>query len=327
MRSSDDAAVLEQLRQHPVGDGRADLGLDVVADDRDAGVLELLGPHRVGGDEDRQRVDEGDAGVDGALCVELVGILGADREVGDEHVGLGVLEHLRRRRPARRRTRRSSPGSTCRGRRACGRAGTVTPGGGTSQILIVLFSLAVVASARSKPTFLASTSKAATNSTSRDVVVAELHVHQPGHGRCRVGVSVELHALDQRRGAVADADDGYTDRTHAGLLNLVVARRRGPAVRCLGDRCSRWLCAGACRCARVDQLVQPADLALDGLESVALQLQGVGVDAARGAASACDAVEALLEPAAGDPRGCAAGSRRRCGRRTRSARRSCRRPT
>ena len=47
------AAVLEQLGQHPVGDGRADLGLDVVADDRDAGVLELLGPHGVGGDEDR----------------------------------------------------------------------------------------------------------------------------------------------------------------------------------------------------------------------------------------------------------------------------------
>ncbi len=68
--------------------------LDVVADDRDAGVLELLGPLGVGGDEDRQRVDEGHAGVDRALGVELVGLLRAHREVGDEHVGLGVLEHL-----------------------------------------------------------------------------------------------------------------------------------------------------------------------------------------------------------------------------------------
>ena len=41
-----------------------------------------------------QRVDEGDAGVDRALGVELVGLLGAHREVGDEHVGLGVLEDL-----------------------------------------------------------------------------------------------------------------------------------------------------------------------------------------------------------------------------------------
>ena len=39
-----DAAVLEQLGQHPVGDGGADLRLDVVADDRHAGVLELLPP-------------------------------------------------------------------------------------------------------------------------------------------------------------------------------------------------------------------------------------------------------------------------------------------
>ena len=41
------------------------------------------------------------------------------------------------------------------------------PVGGTSQILMVLFSLAPIASARSRPTFLASTSNAATNSTSR----------------------------------------------------------------------------------------------------------------------------------------------------------------
>ena len=84
----DHAAVLEELGHHPVGDGGADLGLDVVADDRDAGVGELLGPDGVGGDEHRQGVDEGDAGVDGALGVELVGGLGADREVGDQDVDL-----------------------------------------------------------------------------------------------------------------------------------------------------------------------------------------------------------------------------------------------
>ena len=41
-----------------------------------------------------QRVDEGHPGVDRALGVELVGLLRAHRQVGDEHVGLGVLEHL-----------------------------------------------------------------------------------------------------------------------------------------------------------------------------------------------------------------------------------------
>ncbi len=208
------AAVLEQLGQHPVGDGRADLGLDVVADDRDAGVLELLGPHRVGGDEHRQRVDEGDARVDGALRVELVGHLGAHGQVGHQHVGLGVLEHLRRRRPARRRTRRWSRGSTCRGRRGCGPRCTVTPSGGTSAILIVLFSDAAVASERSKPTFFASTSNAATNSTSRDVVVAELDVHEARDRAGGVGVAVVLDALDEGGGAVADSHDCYSYRTH-----------------------------------------------------------------------------------------------------------------
>ena len=73
-----------------MGDGGADLRLDVVADDRHTGVLELLRPLRGAGDEDRQRVDEADTGVDGALGVELRGVLGADGQVADQDVGLGV---------------------------------------------------------------------------------------------------------------------------------------------------------------------------------------------------------------------------------------------
>ena len=43
---------------------------------------------------------------------------------------------------------------------------TSTPSVGTSAILMVLFSEALMASERSLPTFLSSTSKATTNSTS-----------------------------------------------------------------------------------------------------------------------------------------------------------------
>ena len=50
----DDAAVLEQLGQHAVGDGRADLALDVVTDDRHPGGGELVRPLLGAGDEDRQ---------------------------------------------------------------------------------------------------------------------------------------------------------------------------------------------------------------------------------------------------------------------------------
>ncbi len=53
-----------------------------------------------------------------------------------------------------------------------------------------------------------------------DVVAAEVDVHEPRDGVGRVGVAVVLDALDERRGAVADADDGYADGTH-GLLSAV----------------------------------------------------------------------------------------------------------
>ena len=57
-------------------------------------------------------------------------------------------------------------------------------------------------------------SKAAVNSMSRDVVAAEVDVHQPGNELVLGGVLVELDALHQRRGAVADADDRYADFAH-----------------------------------------------------------------------------------------------------------------
>jgi hypothetical protein len=56
------------------------------------------------------------------------------------------------------------------------------------------------------------------------VVAAELDVHQAGYALVRIGVLVVLHALDERGGAVADADDG-----HADLLRLVATRAIGDA--------------------------------------------------------------------------------------------------
>ena len=105
-------------------------------------------------------------GVDRALGVELVGLLRAHRQVGDEHVGLGVLEHLDD-------VDRLGVGlldglavvlaEAVEGVAALHARCRV---GGTSQILMVLFSEALMASERSLPTFLSSTSNAATNSTS-----------------------------------------------------------------------------------------------------------------------------------------------------------------
>ena len=191
---------------------------------------------------------------------------------------------------------------------------TLTPVGGTSVMRMVLFSEAVVASERSKPTFLASTSNAATNSTSRRGSHRN-HVHQPGHGRAGSRLVV-LHALDEGRRTVADAHDCYSNRSHGGcsfLLREFGRRRRGRTL--LG-----WLWpsgpGGLAAAFCVDQVGQPADLALDRLDRVAPQLGEVAVVAAGGVPGP---VETLLEAANADPRGRAAGRRRRCGRRTRTS--------
>src|SRR5690606_1397452 len=49
-----------------------------------------------------------------------------------------------------------------------------------------------------------------------DVIVTEADVHQTGDAIARIGVPVVVDALNQRRGAVADADDCDTDGAHHG---------------------------------------------------------------------------------------------------------------
>ena len=70
---------------------------------------------------------------------------------------------------------------------------------------------------------------------SRDVVAAEIDVHQARDGLVRVGVGVVVDALDERVRAVAHADDGDAD-----LVGLVAGAAVGRAwrARC---RC-RWWC-------------------------------------------------------------------------------------
>ena len=57
--------------------------------------VELLRPLGVARDEHRDRVHEADAGVERGLRVVALRVLGADREVRDEHVGARVAQRLR----------------------------------------------------------------------------------------------------------------------------------------------------------------------------------------------------------------------------------------
>ena len=77
------AAVHEEARQHAMRDRGAHLALDVVADDRQARLGESALPVRLAADEDRDGVDERDAGLDGLLGVPLGRQLAADRQVAD----------------------------------------------------------------------------------------------------------------------------------------------------------------------------------------------------------------------------------------------------
>jgi len=69
------AAVGEQAGERAVGDRRADLRLDVVADAGDSLGCEALSPRRVRNDEDRHAIDEAHAGVEAGLGEVLGGEL------------------------------------------------------------------------------------------------------------------------------------------------------------------------------------------------------------------------------------------------------------
>jgi hypothetical protein len=206
-----------------VHDRGADLALDVVADDRQAGVGELLRPHRVGGDEDRQRVDEGAPGVDRGLGVELVGLLGAHRKVRDYDVHLGVAQHLDHVDRIGRRllddlavvlTEAVEGRSTLdghAGRRDVGELDRVVLAGDDRLGQVHADLLGVHVERGDEPHV-------------GDVVVAEGHVHEARDTVVRIGVLVVLHALDEGRGAVTHTDDGDADGAHRVCLLVLHGR-------------------------------------------------------------------------------------------------------
>src|SRR3984957_5358137 len=63
------APVFEQTSQDPVGNRRTQLALDVIADNRDTGFLEPLGPYRVTGNKDWYGIDEADLSLQAGFSV------------------------------------------------------------------------------------------------------------------------------------------------------------------------------------------------------------------------------------------------------------------
>ena len=171
------------------------------------GSPELLGPLRVGGDEHRQRVHEGHAGVDRALRVEPVGHLAAHRQVADQHVDPGLAErgdHVDRLlvrlgdrlavEPAEAVVRRAALHGDAERRHVGDLDGVVLRGeDGLGEVASDLLGVHVERRDEAHVTH---------------VIAAEVDMHEPGDPGRGIGVCVVLHSLHQRRGAVADADNG-----------------------------------------------------------------------------------------------------------------------
>ena len=200
------ATLAEQVGQHTVEDRRADLALDVVADDRQPAVGEALGPVRLRGDEDRDAVDECAAGFQDLLDVPLGRHLRADRQVVHDHIGAGVLEDFHD--VGGRSPRLPDPGADVPAQAIVGHAAVDAHlqvrhvgeldrvvGRGEYRFGQVQTDLALdhVESGRELDGL--------------DGVTAQVYVYQTGDDPVFGGGAVELDPLHQRRGAVADTDD------------------------------------------------------------------------------------------------------------------------
>ena len=191
-------------------DGRADLALDVVTDDRQALRGEPALPVGLAADEHRDGVDEADARLERLLHVPLGRLLAAHRQVGDHHVDLALLEdadHVRRLAG-----RLLDDLGQVLAQAVVGHApldldaqlghllehvGVV--GLGVDRLGQVLADLVLVDVERGHELDVA------------DVVAAQVDVHQARDEVVGLGVLVVVAALDEAAGAVADAHDRDAD--------------------------------------------------------------------------------------------------------------------
>ena len=221
-----DAALGEQARERAVHDRRAHLRLDVVADDRHARLAEAPVPVVLAGDEHGDAVDEAAARLEHLLDVPLRRLLRADGQVGHDDVGVRLLEdahdvgglagclldlflqvspeavvgHAAVNGHAELLRHRA------RTARELDRVVLARP----DRLAEVLADLRRVDVERGGELDVA------------HVVAAEVDVHQARDALRAVGVAVVVDALDEGRGAVADADDG-----DAHLLALVAGSAVG----------------------------------------------------------------------------------------------------
>jgi hypothetical protein len=189
-----------------VDDGRADLALDIVADQRQPGRLETPAPGRVRGDEHRDAVDERTAGLDCPLGIEPRCPLRTDRQIRDQHLGAALPQYAGDIRRWQRRLddfvreilpdaveRRSAFDLDAEPRHLGEELGVVR---GRQNRLGGI-----------EPDLGAIDVESGADRHVAHPVAANVAVHQSRDRHIVAGVTVIGEALDQGRGAVPDADD------------------------------------------------------------------------------------------------------------------------
>src|SRR5579884_914331 len=205
-----DATVLEEIGKDAVDDGRSDLRLDVVSNDRKTGLFEAPPPVVLTGDENRDAVHKGATRLQHLLHVPLRRLLATDRQVTDDDIRLGLLEDV-----------------DDIGRRAgClgDDLGQVLAEPVVGHASLDGYALerdigelvGVVLSGEDRfgeilPDFLGVDVECAAEFDIADVVAAQIDVHQAGYLLIVRGILVVLNALNESRGAIPNADNSYAN--------------------------------------------------------------------------------------------------------------------
>jgi hypothetical protein len=206
----------EQVGQHAMHDGGADLAFDVVADDRQVRRFEPRPPFGARGEKDRNAVDEAAARFQRLLGIEMRCAFAADRQVGNDDVGAAVAQGARHvdRRVVRLFDRAAQIfAQPVQGRAALhvdaqprhrGKADRVV-GGGEHRLAEIAPDLRRGDVERGGELDVA------------DAVSTDFAVHQARHAGFVIDGAIELNALHQRRCAIAD--------THQCDADFVAAQR------------------------------------------------------------------------------------------------------
>ena len=89
-----DTAFFKQIGQHPVGNGRSQLGFDIVADHRDVFHCKPAGPFGSARNKNGDVIDEGDIGRQCTLRIEHRRLIRSHRHVIQQDFRTGILKDL-----------------------------------------------------------------------------------------------------------------------------------------------------------------------------------------------------------------------------------------